>query len=241
MDLAKQLERTRAEDSAATTSAELDALWQRIEPETVGARRSWRSRLRELSTPKRVGLVLLGTIALSAIVMIVLGGMRGDLASGGLVARYALALLGLCVLAGAVFAVALRGAHQRPLGVVGWVIVSLAVVVPLALSLLPSVWTADGGRTLAVVDGCNVIGCTTGLFAGVLAWLFQRSTTPVTVRVLASAAGGGVIAFAMLQLHCPADNVEHLLLGHSIVGVILVAAAGLGLGIRRVVMSRRRS
>lgn len=236
---AAALERARAHD-LEVPSAELDAMWQRVSADTVMAKPSWLTRLRELPTPRRIGFVLLGTLMLAALTMVIIGGVRGDLVGGSLVARYAAALVGLTVLAGAVFAVALRGAHQRPLGWVGWALVALGVLVPLGLSLTPTVWSEGPPAPEAIVNGCAFIGVATGVFAAILAWLFQRQTTPVAVRLLASAAGGGVIAFAMLQLHCPADTVDHLVIGHSSVGFVLVLLAALGLALRRM-LGRRAS
>lgn len=231
MDVGRELERARAEDSARASS-ELDAMWRRLEPETVSAKPTLRRRLSEMPTPRRVGLVVGATLAVATIMLLALGGARGDLISGGLVLRYALAMVGLAVLAGAVFAVALRGAHEPRLGPRAWIVVALGVLVPLVLSLVPSVWQPAAGTTEPVIYGCPLIGGVLGIFAAVLAYFFQRSTTPTAVRVVASAAGGGVIAFAMLQLHCPADDVEHLVLGHASVGIILVVLAGIGLAIR---------
>ncbi|MCC6623864.1 MAG: hypothetical protein IT385_21575 [Deltaproteobacteria bacterium] len=237
-DPAEALELARRHD-LEVAPGELDALWQRVSADTVAAPRSFVTRLRELPTPTRVGFVLLGTLLLAGLTMMLIGGVRGDLVGGSLVARYAAALVGLTVLAGAVFAVALRGAHQRPLGWVGWALVALGVLVPLGLSFTPAVWSDVSPPAEAIVNGCAFIGVATGVFAGILAWLFQRQTTPVAVRLLASAAGGGIIAFAMLQLHCPADSVDHLVIGHSSVGLLLVAFAAIGLAVRRMIVGRR--
>jgi len=247
VDPGEALRRARVRDlevaagaaSAPGTPGTIDALWQRVSVDTVLARPSFVTRLRELPTQRRVGFVLLGTLLFAGLTMMIIGGVRGDLVGGSLVVRYAAALVGLTVLAGAVFAVALRGAHQRPLGWIGWALVALGVGVPLALSLVPSMWTDAPPSPEAIVNGCGFIGAATGVFAAILAWLFQRQTTPVAVRLLASAAGGGVIAFAMLQLHCPSDDVDHLVIGHSSVGLVLVLVAALGLALRRVLARRR--
>jgi hypothetical protein len=232
---AAALERARVRD-LDVPGGDLDALWGRVAAETVAAKPTLLGRLRELSTARRVGFVMLATIALAAL-MVALMGARPDL-GGELVARWALILFALSVLSCAVFAVALRGVHQRPLGWVGWALVGVAVVVPYALALMPSLWSGHASEAATVVDGCGFIGAALGAFAAVLAWMVQRSTTPVVVRVLASAAGGGIVGFAMLQLHCPANDVEHLVVGHAVVGVALVAIAAVGLGVRHVLRPR---
>ena len=230
------LEAARAHD-LDVPALELDAMWSRISAETVQAKPTLLSRLRELPTPRRIGLAV-GSTLLLVVLLIAVMGARGGLDGTSVMLRVGITLFGLAVLAASVFAVALRGAHQRPLGWRGWTLVAAGVAVPLALSLLPALWHDHTPTTEVLVLGCNVIGCVTGFAAAIIVWIFQRTTTPVTMRVLASAAGGGIVAFAMLQVHCPADNVEHLIVGHSLVGVLLVAAAALLLGVRHLWLRR---
>jgi len=229
---AAALGRARVQD-LGVSGGELDALWGRVSAETVLAKPTLLGRMREMSTARRVGFAMLCTIGLAAL-MVALMGARADL-GGELVARWALILFGLSVLSCALFAVALRGVHQRPLGWVGWALIGVAVVVPYALALVPSFWSGHEAEPATVVDGCGFIGAALGAFAAILVWMFQRSTTPVAVRVLSSAAGGGLVGFAMLQLHCPANDVEHMVVGHAVVGAALVAIAAIGLAVRHVV------
>jgi len=218
--------------------AQLDQLWSEVARDTIDAKRSWLTRARELPTALRIALVVVGSIGISTLALLVVGGVRGDMVAQSLVGRHVLAMVGLAVLATTIFAVALRGVHRRPLGLLGWAAVALGVIIPLGLSLTPWVWQSASGPSAETIHGCNVIGTVTGLFAAGFAWLFQRTSTPAPLRLIASAAGGGVVAFGMLQLHCPSDDIEHLLLGHSIVGIILVGAALVFVGVRRLVLRR---
>jgi hypothetical protein len=216
--------------------AELGALWSRVVPETVKATPSLRGKLRELSTARRVALSVAGAFVV-AVVALLIGGMRVDMGTQT-VMRYAVAMLGILVLTGATFAVSLRGHHQKPLGPVAVIVVALSVLVPVLLAVMPWLWEPGPAfANIPVSHVCLELGISTGLIAGAIAWCFQRDEMSGWVRALSAAGGGGLVGFAMLQLHCPAHDATHLLIGHAGVGLFLVLVTSIVVLVRR---SRQR-
>jgi len=226
--LARQLASAASLQPAGLPEADMAALWGRVKHETTAARSGWRQHLQELPTGVRVTLALATVLVLTAITVLVIG-TRESLAGAGIM-RVTLALSSLGILAAACFAVSLRGVHQRPLRGWAWAVVAIAVAVPVGLALLPMGAHADGSSGV----GCLLIGIATGGIVSVPVFLMQRASVPVLARVCAALAGGGVVAFALLELHCPSRDVTHLLLGHAAVGLVLVALSAF------VVVARRR-
>lgn len=202
----------------------IDALWRGVERGV--ARRSWRTRLLEMSTAARVGLVLAIASSVAA-----LGALAFGIRSGMPAMRVVLVLgaLGLC--AAACFAVSLRGLDRRPLGRWAWVVVAAALVLPFVLAVVPA------GAGELVADGpdapCLLVGLALGLLVSVPVFLAQRGSVPVWARAAAALAGGGAVGYAVLELHCPSRDVTHLLVGHALVGVVLVIAALAGVAVAR--------
>lgn len=213
----------------------MQAMWSRVRSETTAAPRGLVARLREQPTVVRV-LLAMGVAMLVSAVLALSIGPREDFAEVTVV-RYVVAMSGLAVLALASFAVSLRGVHRRPLGPWAWVVIGLTLVVPFVLAAIPSIWV-PAGVVIEPTDtgyGCTALGILTGGLISVPAFLMQRASVPAVARACAAVAAGGVVAFGLLELHCPSRDVTHLVVGHAAVGAALVA------GCAAVVWWRRRS
>ncbi|PKN53844.1 MAG: hypothetical protein CVU56_29705 [Deltaproteobacteria bacterium HGW-Deltaproteobacteria-14] len=222
--LRRELSRVPEDDLAP---GDLADLFSRVAAETVDRPPTLRDRLRELSTPVRIALAVGGALIMVTVALLIVG-IRTDL-TGQAMARYAVAMAAIAGLMGAAFAASLRGAHQRPLRWWTWVLVVTALLVPLALAVMPWLWEGDGvirpSGHAHPFGMCGVMGLVTGALTAAVAWAFQRESWSVTSRLVAAVAGGGLTAFAMLQLHCPSGDATHLLIGHSSAGLMLAAVA----------------
>lgn len=225
--LGQQLRHAAKGAGAPLPEAELAALWGRVRAETTAARPGWRVRLQELPTGMRVTIALASALLLAAVTMLVFG-TRESLAAPGML-RVTLVLSGLALVAAASFAVSLRGVHQRPLRGWSWSVIGIAIAVPVGLALLPGGAPFAGSTEL----GCLAIGLGTGALVSVPVFLMQRATVPVLARACAALAGGGVVAYVVLELHCPSRDVTHLLVGHAAVGLVLVALSAAVVTARR--------
>jgi len=221
-DLERRLSHVREAEPHLSEPA-MQALWSRVRQETTAAPGGFLVRLREQPTTVRV-LMAMGVAMLVSAVLALSIGPREDFADVTVV-RYVVAMSGLVVLALASFAVSLRGVHQRPLGPWAWVVIGLTLVIPFVLAAIPSIWVPDG----VVVEptdtgyGCTALGILTGGLISVPAFLMQRASVPAVARACAAVAAGGVVAFGLLELHCPSRDVTHLVVGHAAVGAVLVA------------------
>ncbi|TNF24348.1 MAG: DUF1109 family protein [Deltaproteobacteria bacterium] len=232
-----RLKRAIASEGAdeALDSSELASLFSRVAAETVDRPPRLRDRLRELSTPVRIAMAVAGALVMATVALGITG-MRADL-TGQAIVRYAVAMTAIAGLVGAVFAASLRGPHQKPLRWWAWAMIVAALLIPLALAVLPWLWDGSRGPGPAHAHHafglCGVMGLVTGALTAAVAWAFQRETWSVTWRVLAAVAGGGLTAFAMNQLHCPSGDATHLLLGHASAGLMLALVAVAGVLLRR--------
>jgi hypothetical protein len=234
-DLDKQLEALRgcgARGQGAQPPCSLDAVWSAVEHETTATRRGPLTRLRELKTHVRI-LLAVGFAFGVAAAFLLLTGYRTDLSAQTII-RYAVLMVGLFSLNALVFSVALRGPHEPPVRWKSTVVIGLGLLVPVVLSLLPELWLDPELPAEPEIFLCVIPGVLTGLVVATLVWLLQRSTAPLWGRLLSVMVGGGITGFAMLQLHCPARDAEHLLIGHASVGVAMVILTGLLLGLRRI-------
>jgi hypothetical protein len=179
----------------------------------------------------RVVLALGAALVVMAVMTLILG-MRNDMGTVA-IAPYLVAMGGLALIALASFSVSLRGAHQRPLGGLAWGVVGLALLVPIELALNPDFWSRAPVAADSIGTMCLALGIVTGALASMPVFLMQRASVPVMARAAAALAGGGVVAFAMLQLHCPSHDVSHLVFGHAAVGALLVAGSVLIVWMRR--------
>jgi len=215
---------------------ELESLFSRVAAETVDRRPRLRDRLRELSTPVRIAMAVVGALVMATVALVITG-IRADL-TGQAMLRYAVAMTAIAGLVGAAFAASLRGAHQKPMRWWTWALVVLSLLIPLALAVTPWLW--DGaygppkpGHHAHPFGLCGIMGLVTGALTAAVAWAFQREQWSVPLRLLAAFAGGGLTAFAMLQLHCPSGDATHLLLGHASAGLVLAIVAVAAILLRR--------
>jgi len=214
------------------SEGEAQALWQRVRALTSAGRGTWRGRLRELPTRLRVVITLAGAALVATLVALI--AEPREVFSATTIARYAVLLSALALLAVASFAVSLRGEQAWPLRKKAWVVIALTLALPVLLALMPGIWEPDG-EAPATDSGyfCTLIGLAVGALVSVPAFLMQRAAVPVMARACAALAGGGVVAFGLLELHCPSRAVTHLLLGHAAVGAVLVVLAALAVWWRR--------
>ena len=211
----------------------LKAMWSRVREETTAASPGLLTRLREQPTAVRVVLAMGVAMVVSAALVLALE-PRDDLADVT-IERYAVAMSGLILLAAAGFAVSLRGAHQKPLRGWAWAVIALSLGIPVALAAMPSLWVPEGVVVPATDTGygCTALGILTGGLVSVPAFLLQRGAVPVVLRACAAVAAGGVVAFGLLDVHCPSRDVTHLVVGHAGVGAVLVAVAAAAVVWRR--------
>ncbi len=204
--------------------AELEAVLGRLEATAFDAPQGFRERLRSLPTWARASLaagiaIVAGGVLLSAL------GLRSDLSAGSVLGEAA-TLAGLAALVALATAVGLRGAHQRPLGRLGWVVAAAILFLPVALGFLPDVFGATGLGPITASDpglACLGLGFAAAAVVGVAAGLFQRGRRPVGWRLGAIAGAGGLVAFVATQLHCPSSDLLHRVIGHGGAGLLLFA------------------
>ncbi len=223
--------RGRARDDDAPPPG-LDALWQAVERDAERESRSPLGRLRALKTHVRV-LLAVGFAFGVAAAFLLIAGYRTDLSVQTII-RYAVLMLGLFALNALVFSVGLRGPEAPRVRWKTTLVIGLGLLVPVTLALLPDLWLDRDMPPEPEIFLCVIPGIITGVIVAVLVWLLQRSTAPLWGRVLSVTVGGGVTGFAMLQLHCPARDAEHLLIGHASVGVAMVILTAILLGLRRI-------
>jgi hypothetical protein len=204
--------------------AELDAVLGRLEAAAFDSPPGLRERLKALPTWARASMAA-GVALLAGAALLGALGLRADFSAGSLWGEGTV----LAVLAGLVAlatAVGLRGAHQRPLGRLGWVVASTVLFVPVALGFLPDVFGAASAGPLRASDpglGCLCLGFAVAASVGVAAGLFQRGQRSVGWRLGAIAGAGGLVAFVATQLHCPSPDLLHRVIGHGGAGVLLFA------------------
>ena len=208
-------------------AGELAELFSRVAAATVDRPPTVRDRLRELSTPVRIALAVGGALIMVTVALAITG-VRADLSAQAVV-RYAVAMTAIAGLMGAAFAASLRGAAQKPLRRWTWALILVGLLVPLVLAVMPWLWDAGGGSVAMAAPHafgmCGVMGIVTGALTAAVVCVFQREQWSVWSRLLTAVAGGGLTAFAMLQLHCPAGDATHLLVGHASAGLVLAAVA----------------
>lgn len=206
-----------------------DALAARLDEE-----RGLLAWLRARPTPLRIS-ILLGTVLVVALVVGLVSGRPDVAVYPSIRLGLELALLagfGLIALAGS-----LRG-HQYPEipRKLGWGLVAGAVVIPVVLALLPMAEEVHpmglkGGGSELVPMALTCLGYGLAIAVPVLlvAWVLDRGEHRGRPRVRLAAAGAGLAGLIGLELHCPVQLHEHLMIGHApLVVVMLLAAALLG-------------
>ncbi len=205
----------------------LDGLFRRVAAHTVDRPVTLRDRLRELPTPVRI-LTVMGAGAFLVFACLAMLGIRPGMIAAG-VAGTVVAAGGLVAMVGLATALSLRGMHQRAIGGWAWTVTSGALLLPIILALWPGLWPTDPAAAAQVTRsglGCMALGLAVAAVAGLVVRSFQREDRLGGWRVTATAGASGLIAFTAVQLHCPATEGAHLLVGHGLVGIIL-AGAGL--------------
>lgn len=208
-------------DLAAPSTADLDAIFERVASDTVDHERGWRDRLRELPTPLRVLAALATALALCVAALGALG-VRPLMDGPGLVA-YGVALCGLVAMVALAVASSLRGVHQRPAGRWAWLVTVAALLTPMGLAVAAGFGGESHGGEVDLGLACLATGLVTAAAVGAVIRLFQRSDRIVDWRLTAMAGAGGLVGFATVQLHCPAVDLTHLVVGHGTVGLALAA------------------
>ena len=201
-----------------------DALFAAVSEQTVAKAPTARDRLRELPSTARVMLASLG-LSLLIGVAVAVAGVRPDLGAGDLVG-FGGALIPIAAVTIAAIATTLRGAHLPARARLTFAVGTLAVSLPLALVLVPGLWpggTRLGYETPLAHVGCAITGLLSAVGAAGLVLSFTRATSPRLTRLFTAGGAGGLAGFAILQLHCPVADIDHLLLAHAPVGL----AAGL--------------
>jgi len=203
----------RAADAGPVPDA--DALFEQLQGRL--SEQPKRARLAELPTPYRVGLAvgLSGLVTAAAIKPLTASSEPTHLVMCAVYAGTALWLM----------LAALRP-FQRPLISAGraWLRMAVAVAAVVGLSVLPSllkaeVITAPAAAALA----CLSVGTAFGLPVFVILRLLDRGQR---LGPWLSALAAGVVGNLALQVHCPADDAPHRLLGHALIlGVLMLLAA----------------
>lgn len=204
-----------------------DALAGRLDRETGVV--SW---LRSRSTPLRIA-ILLGCVLGSAFVVSLVSARPDVAVYPSLRLTLELALLagfGLIALAGS-----LRG-HQHPEipRKVGWCLVGGAIVIPLVLALLPMAdevhplgLEGTGDALVPMALGCLGYGLAIAAPVLLVAWVLDRGEHRGRPRVRLAAAGAGLAGLIGLELHCPVQAHEHLMIGHAPLVLLMLGAAAL--------------
>ncbi len=199
----------------------LDALLASVRADTLDRPATWRDRLVELPTWWRVGLaaLLLGAVVgAQALATGLRDDLFGDVAVTTILVTLA-DLFGLAVL-GAAYALASAARPTTP-----WLPRALAaglLVAPLAVAM-PGVMVGQDVPVPLQVDVHCGVGSLLGAFVGAAA-ITLLSRHPLGGSRLALAAGaGGLVGLVAGQLHCPVVSPRHLVLGHGLAGVVLLA------------------
>lgn len=209
-------------DAGTLDQVPVDELFGRVAQQTVDHTPTWRDRLRELATPARVGIVLVGLVG-GAAAMLSLFGMRSDLDGVGL--AWLAGVHALVLLASIVgLAFSLRPTHRPPVPVLAWLAVVLTLALPFVLSLVPGLVPGMSGSVPALAHlMCGSGGLLVALPTTVLVLLLDRGSQPASWRVLLAAGASGLSAFGFGWWHCPSVDPMHLIGAHASLGV------GLGL------------
>ena len=184
-----------------------------------------RARLQSLPTWLRrlLGIALVITV----VAAVALAGPRPDLEEfPRWLLGVGLAGMGLVALIG-VWA-ALRPIHRPPPS--PWIVAVLAaagVALPFGLALLPGRPPTMAGVTVPPAPACFAFGSALALPIGVGLLLLLRIPRPNVACALLIAAAAGLTGNLTLHVHCPANELAHLLAGHASIGVAFLVVAAL--------------
>ncbi|MGM0577326.1 MAG: hypothetical protein ACQEXJ_16495 [Myxococcota bacterium] len=219
---------------AAPRDAELDALFERVAEETVDREPGLLDRLREMPTRWRILLVVALAVP-GAGAMLAAMGIRPDLSPGGAV-RYLSTLSILVATVSLAVALSLRGPHRRPVGRWAWAFTIAALLLPVLLAFLPSLWTGETPSVTGLAGpglACLGLGLATAAMVGGLVRVFQRSQPGTDWHLTAMAAAGGLVAFTTVELHCASNDLLHLVIGHGLIGLVFAVVLWVVVRLRR--------
>jgi len=209
----------------------IDDLFAGILAQTLDRPPTRRERLVALPGAARLALGLAGGLAAGGIVLLITG-LRGDLGALSM-PRLAGSLAALLVAALASLGLALRGSHRPPLGLGARALAGALLLLPLLSAAIPGFW--EGSPTppekvwLWMLE-CMTLGLPAAALAAAAPLALSRWDQPPRLRVWLACAAGGLGAFAMQQIRCPANDPLHLLVTHAGLGAA-VAAVFVGLGV----------
>lgn len=185
-----------------------DAVFDQLQPRLAGGPRNV---LQTQSTSVRITLAV-GLLAVIGLGSAVGQGLRHDLDGAGQLTLFAIAA-GMWAMGVSGVVAALRGHHEPP---VSWVVAPVIGVLGLVAALFP--WPGMALPTMAFwpwTTACVLAGALTTALAVIGVLLFDRDDVPTTQRSLLAVTGVAVASFAFQNLHCPFNDVAHLLAGHA--------------------------
>ncbi|MEM9695925.1 MAG: NrsF family protein, partial [Myxococcota bacterium] len=187
----------------------------------------WLGRLRALSTPARLGLVVGVVVALTALIVVTTP--RQDLSEYP-VLRMAMILVVLGALAATASWRLLRPLHlPRPSAASDRVLLVLGVLAPVVAALWPMhehvhVHEASVGF-LESAFRCSAFGGLFGLPVLGLAVVLRRARVDGAAVAALAGVTAGLTANLVLQLHCPMTDPAHILVGHVSLVLLLAPVA----------------
>jgi len=199
-----------------------------------------RSRLRELSSPRRAGIAALVVFTTGLATLLLLA--RSDMESVAPL-RLVGGVVGFGLAGVAIALVVLRPLHRRPLpGVVSGALVACALLAPAAFAFLPEAhherllhpesFADEESRFWGRAGACLLLGSLMALpFLAVVAAMDRRNRLG-RARAFQIAVAGGAIGNLALLLHCPLVSHGHLLAGHATVPVFLALLVGSAVWLR---------
>ncbi|MGF1467941.1 MAG: NrsF family protein [Sandaracinaceae bacterium] len=213
-------------ESCDLSAAELGDLFTKVEDDIEQAEKSRAFWFRSRPTWMRrlLAAAVAGVIFLVASMLV----LREDLASYPTL-RMVLVLSSMAVLLGLAIHQALRPLHRPPLpNLTRAVIIGATLTATCALALLPPphpVPPVDRGTLVLHAMPCLMYGLLLGLPVYLALRVMSRGRNGAGSLLAACAAG--LLGNASLQMHCPNNHPEHLLVGHF--GVVVAFVGGLAL------------
>lgn len=206
----------------------LESIWRAVDAQTSAADAApmfwWRSR------PTRVRRAIGAT---GTALVIATGGLlalRSDFAQLPVIPT-ALVLGALLFLLGVALNDTLRPLHQP---MTSWTHGAVTAATLSATFLIAWLWPADVAETALSGPTAHLPCFFFGIAAGVPVYLLLRwLDRGPSNSVLTAACAAGLSANLVLQLHCPVDNTDHLLLGHFGAVAFIVLALGAARMLRR--------
>ncbi|HET9960419.1 MAG TPA: hypothetical protein VFQ61_38380 [Polyangiaceae bacterium] len=216
--------------AASLDNSGSDALLSRL-TSTVDAEVGLRARLRAASTRKRTMIV--AGVGLVAVLIPSLSKARPSWPPVG---EFVASLFALFALAALCVRFALRPLSEARKSMLSTLLAAISLAVPFLLAIVaPFASRAPEGHA-PHAWACFSFGAAFSFPVLLVLRLLERSERPPILALVLSAATTGLVANAVLALHCPSDDSLHLLLGHASIGAGWLLAAAC----QRVVTSRAR-